>query len=143
MDSYVFTYRRMTGRCKHCDNIELQSVVGKFLAFFRSSKKKIREKAKCEFEWKNFTVIGHGPENYSYKESSTSGGQRVENITEGQNLNKMVLYFPNGALKTIANWDSCELKLDVDWVLFTKRRMEKESGQDIKLSVNTDHKVDM
>jgi len=137
MDSYVFTYRRIRGNCSHCNKKK-----GVF-SFLKSSKKKDAEKRECEFEWKSHTIIGHGPENYSHKEVSTVDGRRVEQFQEGQNLNKMVLYFPNGALKTVAMWENCELKLDVDWVLFTKKRMEKESGQDIKLSVDVDHKVDM
>ena len=137
MDSYVFTYRRVRGNCSHCNKKK------SFFSFLKTAKKKAIDKKECEFEWKSHTVIGHGPENYSRKETVTINGERSEQFQEGQNLDKMVLYFPNGALKTVADWANCELKLDVDWVLFTKKRMEKESGQDIKLSVNTDHKVDM
>jgi len=133
MDSYVFKYRRVRGSCSHCDNKK-----SGLFSFLKSAKKKAAEKEECEFEWKSFTIIGHGPENYSRKETSIANGERTDHISEGQNLDKMVLYFPSGALKTIALWENCELKLDTDWVLFTKRRMERESGQDIKLSVNTD-----
>lgn len=55
-------------------------------------------------------------------------GHKLEN-------NLMVIYFADGSLRTIANWSECELSLDVDWVLSTKRQMERESGLDIKLAV--------
>jgi hypothetical protein len=50
-------------------------------------------------------------------------------------MNRMDIFFENGSIKSIPNWSSCYLKLDTDWVLFTKKQMEDESGQDIKLKV--------
>jgi hypothetical protein len=49
---------------------------------------------------------------------------------------KMVLYFEDGSLREIKGWRSCELKLGVDWVLATKKLIEKEAGQEIVVSPN-------
>ena len=48
---------------------------------------------------------------------------------------KMVFYFKDGSLVEVANWQNCEIKLGVDWVLWTKNNMERESQQTIKLNV--------
>jgi hypothetical protein len=134
MDSYKFTYRRVSGRCQHCENRNKMSWLSRLFK---------KDKGACEFEWNSYTVIGHGPENFSRKETSVVNGERQDALIEGHNLEKMVLYFPNGALKVIADWKNCELKLDTDWVLFTKNRMEKESGQDVKLAVDPSRQAEM
>ena len=124
MDTYVFRYRRIKGECNHCKKKGL-------LSFLKKNKG-------CEFDWQSYTVIGHGPERWTVTETTTTNGERAQVTRDGQNLSRMVLYFPNGSLKTIALWENCELELGTDWVLFTKNRMEKESGQDIKLNVDID-----
>lgn len=49
--------------------------------------------------------------------------------------NKMVLYLPNGSIREISSWTSCEARLGIDWVLATKSMMEREAGTSIKLNV--------
>jgi hypothetical protein len=132
MDNYKFTYRRISGHCQHCEKLKNKSLLSKLF-----SKK---NKELCEFEWNSFTAIGHGPENFSRKEVSVINGEKSSAQIDGHNLDKMVIYLPSGALRVIADWQNCELKLDTDWVLFTKRRMEQESGHDVKLAVNTEYK---
>lgn len=51
--------------------------------------------------------------------------------------NKMILYFPDGSIREIKDWTSCEVKLGKDWVLAVKTKMEREAGQSIPLNVDT------
>ena len=46
-------------------------------------------KYKRKFFWKSYLVKGHKFE---------------------ENQNKMVLYFPNGGLREVKNWNDCEIK---------------------------------
>ncbi len=64
--------------------------------------------------WKKETVIGHG-----YDAAQ----------------NKIVLYYPDGGIKEIANWSKCEVRLGSDWVLSVKKNMEKKAGHPISLAV--------
>ena len=54
-------------------------------------------------------------------------------ITE---LDRMDLYLKDGSIYSIGQWGKYDLQLGTDWVLFTKKKMEEESGQDIKLKSN-------
>ena len=65
-------------------------------------------KYKRKFFWKSYLVKGHKFE---------------------ENQNKMVLYFPNGGLREVKNWNDCEKKLGVDWVAFTKTQIKREAGE--------------
>lgn len=47
---------------------------------------------------------------------------------------KMILYFENGSVKEIKKWKDCELSLGVDWVLASKKMIEKETGVEAKLA---------
>ncbi len=49
--------------------------------------------------------------------------------------NKMGLFLPDGSVQEIKDWTKCEVKLGTDWVLFTKKQMEKQAGQSIPLAV--------
>lgn len=49
-------------------------------------------------------------------------------------LNRMDVYHEDGSITSIANWGKYDLRLGNDWVLFTKKQMEKESGQKIDLA---------
>ena len=42
---------------------------------------------------------------------------------------KMVVYFPDGSLREIKNWNDCEVRLGVDWVLVTERKIKEEAGR--------------
>ena len=48
---------------------------------------------------------------------------------------RMDVYHENGSITSIAEWRKYTLYLGTDWVLFTKKQMEKESGQKIDLAV--------
>lgn len=50
-------------------------------------------------------------------------------------LDRMDVFHENGAISSIGQWSKYDLKLDTDWVLFTKKQMEKESGQEVKLAI--------
>lgn len=52
-----------------------------------------------------------------------------------ETLNRMDIYHKNGSITSICEWSKCDVKLGTDWVLSTRKQMEKESGQDIKLNV--------
>lgn len=49
-------------------------------------------------------------------------------------MNRMDVYHTDGSITSIAEWSKYDLKLGTDWVLFTKKQMEKESGQQVKLA---------
>lgn len=122
MNTYEFTYRRVGVECFHCKR--------KKFSFFT------KKKEECELEWKTLVVKGHGPENYTDVTHETVGGNTASRVIEATNKNKMILFFEDGSLRTISDWENCELKLGTDWVLFTKKNMEKESGQNINLDTN-------
>jgi hypothetical protein len=50
-------------------------------------------------------------------------------------IDRMDVFRPDGGIVSIAEWSKYDLQLGTDWVLFTKKQMEKESGQDVKLAV--------
>jgi hypothetical protein len=66
------------------------------------------------FFWKRILVVGH----------------RLD-----KELNRMDFYIPDGSIMSLTKWDRYDMKLGIDWVLFTKKQMEKESGQQIPLNV--------
>lgn len=52
-------------------------------------------------------------------------------------LNRMDVFHADGSITSIAEWSKYDLRLGVDWVLFTKKEMEKESGQKIDLAMGS------
>lgn len=64
--------------------------------------------------WKKITVVGH---KYQHE------------------MDRMDLFLPDGTLQSIAKWSNCDLVLGTDWVLSTKKHMEKETGQAVPISV--------
>lgn len=52
-----------------------------------------------------------------------------------QDSNRMDVFHPDGSITSICNWSNYDLHLGQDWVLFTKKQMEKESGQNVNLQV--------
>tara|TARA_R110002126_G_scaffold15812_1_gene64292 strand:+ start:29 stop:268 length:240 start_codon:yes stop_codon:yes gene_type:complete len=50
-------------------------------------------------------------------------------------LDRMDIFLEDGSLRSIANWSKYDLRLGVDWVASTKKLMEEESGQEVKLNV--------
>lgn len=53
-------------------------------------------------------------------------------------VNKVDVFHEDGSITSIPKFSECYLRLGTDWVLFTKREIEKESGQQVQL--NTDMK---
>lgn len=51
-----------------------------------------------------------------------------------QDVNRMDIYHTDGSITSLAEWAKYDLFLGTDWVLFTKKQMEKESGQEVKLA---------
>lgn len=52
-----------------------------------------------------------------------------------KDLDRMDLFFPDGSVLSLSQWSRYDMRLGVDWVLATKKQMEKEAGQPIALSV--------
>ena len=65
-------------------------------------------KYRRKFFWRKFKVTGHKFE---------------------KEQNKMVLFFTDGSLREISNWNECEIALGVDWVLASKEQIKEEAGQ--------------
>jgi len=63
---------------------------------------------KYKYFWHKLKVMGH-----KYEEDQ----------------NKMVLFIPDGGIREIARWSSCECSLGVDWALATKEQIKEEAGQ--------------
>jgi len=82
--------------------------------------------------WRTELVIGHSIE---YIEDSIldEKGIVVQRIKKPQN--SMILYLEDGSIKRIAQWDTYDLFLGIDWVLVTKDSMKKEAGQDIPFNI--------
>ena len=53
-----------------------------------------------------------------------------------KDTDKMLLFFEDGSMKEIPQWNSCGVFLGTDFVEWTKENMEKEAQQPIKLNVN-------
>ena len=70
---------------------------------------------------------------FKYKKGWFWRSAKVVGHRLDQSNNRMDLFFENGSIKSIGQWDKYDLFLGTDWVLFTKNQMEDESGQDIKL----------
>jgi len=51
-------------------------------------------------------------------------------------LDRMDIYHEDGAITSISQWSKYDLRLGTDWVLFTKKQLEKEAGQKVELSVD-------
>jgi hypothetical protein len=64
--------------------------------------------------WKSKKVIGH----------------RYES-----DMDKMVIYFENGAIREIKKWSDCEVMLGSDWVLAQKKNLEVRAGTTIPLNI--------
>ena len=50
-----------------------------------------------------------------------------------KDMDRMDIFFKNGSVYSIAGWSKYDLILGVDWVLYTKKQMEKESATTIKM----------
>ena len=48
---------------------------------------------------------------------------------------RMDLFLEDGSILSIGSWSKYDMVLGADWVAETKKKMEEQSGQDIKLKV--------
>jgi len=55
-------------------------------------------------------------------------------------LDRMDIFHEDGSITSLSQWSKYDLKLGTDWVLFTKKQMEKEAGQKIDLAVGANRK---
>lgn len=69
---------------------------------------------------------------FSKKQSVIVKGHNYDATTD-----KLVLFFPNGTIREVARWKDCEVFLGEDWVLATKKEMEKEA-QGLNVPLETD-----
>lgn len=97
-----------------------------------NKKYKFKFKKPYSLFWKTEEVIGHSIE---YIEDSIldQNNNVVQKIKKPQN--SMILYLEDGSIKRIAQWDTYDLSLGLDWVLVTKESMEREAGQQIPFNV--------
>lgn len=51
-------------------------------------------------------------------------------------LDRMDVFCEDGSLVSIPKWSQCYLYLGSDWVLYTKKQMEKEAGQVVPLNIS-------
>jgi hypothetical protein len=65
---------------------------------------------------------------YKHKNSLFWKSLKVKGHNYEAPLNQMVCYLENGGLFAIPSWNEYYLRLGIDWVLFTKENMRKESG---------------
>jgi hypothetical protein len=82
--------------------------------------------------WKSKEVVGHSLEYYNDK-IFDSNNKLLQVISKPQN--SMILYYENGSLERIANWNDYDMKLKTDWILATKKQIENEIGQDVKINL--------
>jgi hypothetical protein len=50
-----------------------------------------------------------------------------------QELNRMDLHLKRGGIVSITKWSEYDLRLGADWLLATKKQLEKEASQNINL----------
>lgn len=95
-------------------------------------KYKFKYKKKGSFFWKSKEVIGHSIEYYD--DTIFNSKKEIIQINK-KPQNAMILYYEDGSIERISNWNNYDLRLEKDWVLVTKQSMEKEIGQDIRLNI--------
>ena len=72
-------------------------------------------KIRRRFFWKTIKAVGH------------------KLVAE---IDRMDIFLKDGSIYSVGQWSKYDVILGTDWVLFTKKQMEEESGQDIKLKSN-------
>jgi len=77
-------------------------------------KYKFKYKKSGKLFWKSRTVVGHGYD---------------------KEQDKMCLFSEDGSLEEICEWKKHSVKLGTDWVLATKKQMEKETGTNIPMNI--------
>ena len=66
---------------------------------------------------------------FLFKKSISAVGHKYQ-----AELNRMDVFHVDGSITSLASWSKYDLFLGTDWVLYTKKQMEKESGQKIELA---------
>ena len=82
--------------------------------------------------WITKEVIGHSIE-YVADSIYDEKGTLLQKIQKP--LNSMILYLEDGTINRIAQWDTYDLNLGIDWVLVTKDNMKRDAGQDIPFNM--------
>jgi hypothetical protein len=93
---------------------------------------KFKYRRKNSWFWKTYVVTGHMLE-ITYDKQINPKTNEVD-VAVQKPSGTMVIYFSDGSLRTIPDWNECELILGIDWKLATKKDMEKEVGQPIQLN---------
>jgi len=60
-------------------------------------------------------------------------GHSIETDRNGSLTGGMTLYYPDGSIERIANWQNYNLKLGTDWLLACKEQAEREAQKKIQL----------
>lgn len=95
-------------------------------------KYKFKYKHKKNFFWKSKNVIGHSIEYFDEKIFNTKN-ELIQINRRPQNC--MILYYEDGSLERISEWDKYDMKLGIDWKIAVQKQMESEIGQDVKLKL--------
>jgi len=75
---------------------------------------------------------------YKYRKQGRLFWKKAKGLVGHQvHEGKMVFVFANGSQLVIAEWDKYDAFLGTDWVLHTKKEMEKQSGQSIVLDMES------
>ena len=74
---------------------------------------KFHYRRRLQLLFRTFTVVGH-----SYN----------------KDMDRMMLYLPDGGVHEICQWSWCDARLGQDWVLAMKKDMEKKAGQSIPVA---------
>jgi len=73
---------------------------------------------------------------YKYKKSGAMFWKSAKNLighTFDEKSGKMVFFHQDGSQTLVANWNSMDGNLGIDWYIWQKSRMEKEAGQQIQI----------
>ena len=57
-------------------------------------------------------------------------------------MDRMDVHHHDGSITSFGRWSLYDLKLGQDWVLYTKRQIELESGQSVTLKLPTEPKAE-
>jgi len=88
-------------------------------------------KHKNSWFWKTKKVVGHGVDYLEELIIDVKTNSTTNKIRKP--IDAMILYFENGGIERIPDWSNYFLKLDLDWKLALKNRLEEESSIDLKL----------
>ena len=70
---------------------------------------------------------------FKYKRRFFWHKKKVAGHTYLKDMDRMDIFFEDGSVYSISQWSKYDLILGVDWVLYTKKQMEKESASKINI----------